>query len=90
MRTRTYKDMRKDKDKDQEKDKVEARDKKKEKEGKEKSRTPGNRGFSSQAAPGSHLPDCCRLWLKLQALEPTYVFAFLSLMFQFLSELNKH
>ena len=38
---------------------------------------PGNRGFSSQAAPGSQLPDCCHLWLKLQALKPNYVLAFL-------------
>ena len=31
---------------------------------------PGNTGFSSQVAPGSQLPDCCRSWLELQTLKP--------------------
>ena len=26
--------------------------------------------FSSQVAPGSQLPDCCRSWLELQTLKP--------------------
>ena len=31
---------------------------------------PGSTGFSSQVAPGSQLPDCCRSWLELQTLKP--------------------
>ena len=34
---------------------------------------PGNTGFSSQVAPGSQLPDCCRSWLELQILKPNSV-----------------